>query len=421
MDKYIYGIDFGTTNSALAILDLGERKIIKVFTVPSLIFFPQKQNNRKYLKYFIGKEAISEYVDSEMNGRFLKSIKKILPQKKFAKANILTRSYKPEELVALIILELKNKADRFLGEKVTTAIIGRPVVFDENPIKDECAQIRLSKAAEIVGFKKIHFQMEPIAAAYAYEKNIKNQELVLVADFGGGTSDFTLMNLAPTSISKFNRGEDMIAKGGIYIGGDNFDSDIMWNIGTPHFGRGVKEKIDDQWLNLPNSYFLNICTWEKMNFLNSIKMRRAIGRSYVFSKRNQKVKNLMTLLDNNLGYMFFKEIEKSKIELTKEDIVCLMFQKLDINIREEIKIEEFSKVINPNLTKINNYLDSFLTKNGINSKDIDTVFMTGGTSLVRPLKNIIEDKFSKNKIRSGDNFNSVAIGLAYSFYLLNAN
>ncbi len=151
--------------------------------------------------------------------------------------------------------------------------------------------------------------------------------------------------LSPESIHQFDRQSDMIAKGGIYIGGDNFDSNIMWHKGTPHFGRGVQEKFDDKWLDLPLSYFTNICSWEKMNFLNSYKMLEAINRSYVFSGRNPKVKNLYNLLDKNLGYALFQKVEQSKIDLTQNDTANLQFNEHEIEINESISLAELSNQI----------------------------------------------------------------------------
>ena len=236
-----------------------------------------------------------------MEGRFMKSIKRVLPNRSFTHTQIAHKVFKAEDLVALIVGNLKQQADAFLGENIKSAVVGRPVIFDEKPEKDALAQERLSKAFKIAGFEQFYFQMEPIGAAFTYERQLKKTELVLVADLGGGTSDFTLMRLNPAAINNPNRQQDMLSKGGIYLGGDNFDSAIMWHRGTPNFGRGVKEKIDDQWLNLPISYFTNICSWEKMNFLNSIALRTAISRSYIFSGRDQRVENLKILIDKNLG------------------------------------------------------------------------------------------------------------------------
>ncbi|CAN1561499.1 MreB Actin-like ATPase involved in cell morphogenesis [Spirosomataceae bacterium] len=421
MQKYIYGIDFGTSNSALAILDTETREAVKLFTVPSLLFFQEPKERGQFTKVAVGQDAIDQYVQNRMNGRFMKSIKKVLPNKSFVDTRIGNRMYKAEDLVALILVHLKKLADDFLSEDIKTAVIGRPVVFDEAEDKDTLAQARLQKAAKIAGFEEIHFQLEPVGAAYTYERQIEKSELVLVADFGGGTSDFSLMRLDPAAKNLANRKSDIIGQGGIYIGGDNFDSDIMWHKGTPHFGRGVKEEFTPgKPLDLPLSYFQNICSWEKMNFLDTLRMKLNIEKSYQYSGKDYRVKNLQILISENLGYSFFKEIEKAKIMLTHENNAPLVFQKHGVEIDEKVSLSEFKdEIISQNLTKIEDYLDQFLEEKGIVKESIDVVFMTGGTSLIKPLNQIFKDKFGEDKLKSGDNFNSVAMGLAYSYLNMN--
>jgi hypothetical chaperone protein len=421
MQKYIYGIDFGTSNSALAILDLETRECIKLFTIPSLLFFQEPKAKGEFTQVSVGQEAIDKYVENRMNGRFMKSIKKVLPNKSFIDTRIGNKMYRAEDLVSFILIYLKKSADEFLGEDIKTAVVGRPVVFDENPEKDTLAQTRLEKAAKIAGFENIHFQLEPMGAAYTYEREIANNELVLVADFGGGTSDFSLIKLKPEGLSLPNKNQEIIGQGGIYIGGDNFDSDIMWHKGTPHFGRGVKEEFTPgKPLDLPLSYFQNICSWDKMNFLDTLRMKISIEKSYQFSGKNHRVKNLQILISENLGYSFFKEIERAKIGLTKDEEVGLTFHSNGIDIVENISLEDFkNEIIKENLSKIEGYLDQFLKDKKVDCKDIDVVFMTGGTSMIKPLKAIFENKFGKEKLTSGDNFNSVAMGLAYSYLNLN--
>ncbi len=421
MQKYVYGIDFGTSNSALAILDTETREAVKLFTVPSLLFFQEPKERGEFTQVAVGQDAIDLYVQNRMNGRFMKSIKKVLPNKSFVDTRIGNRKYKAEDLVALILIHLKKMGDAFLGENIKTAVIGRPVVFDEDSDKDALAQTRLENAAKIAGFEQIMFQLEPIGAAYTYERQIEKSELVLVADFGGGTSDFSLMRLNPEAKSLANRKSDIIGQGGIYIGGDNFDSDIMWHKGTPHFGRGVKEEFTPgKPLDLPLSYFQNICSWEKMNFLDTLRMKLSIEKSYQFSGKDFRVKNLQILVSENLGYSFFKEIEKAKIKLTHEEKAELVFENNGIEINEEVTLKEFKdEIIALNLSKIENYLDGFLEEKGVSINDIDVVFMTGGTSLIKPLNQIFKNKFGEGKLKSGDNFNSVAMGLAYSYLNIN--
>ncbi len=414
-NKYIYGIDFGTTNSTLAILDTNTNEVVKLFTTPSLLFFPEGDT----IVPFIGETAIENYIDCGMKGRFMKSIKKILPNHSFKDTEVNIKRFTAEELVSLVISNLTKQADAFLGEKITTAVMGRPVVFDEVPERDAIAEERLGKAAKLAGLENIVFQMEPIGAAFTYERKLEKEELVLVADFGGGTSDFTLMRLSPDSIGKANRKEDMIAQGGIYIGGDNFDASLMWDRGTPYFGKGLEyQSSPGKWLPLPASFFFNICSWEKMNFFDSYKIKNEVRAYYNLSGKKPQLKNLMSLIEHNLGYKMTQSIEKTKIELSHAPQSTFAFHEADIDFDEVITLADFQhKIIQKDLDKIDKYLTSFLEKYEIADNQIDTVFMTGATSMVKPLRTRFTERFGAEKVKSGDNFNSVAIGLAYSYSL----
>lgn len=412
MANFIYGVDFGTTNSALAILDIDKNEVVKVFTMPSVLFFPEFQDSASEFTYLTGHAAIEAYVASKSKGRLMKSIKSVLPMKGFTHTVIAGEAFRAEDLVSLIISAMKKQADEFLGQDITTAVIGRPVVFSEIDENEKTAQLRLEKAVSLAGFEKTYFQLEPIAAAYTYERSLEKEELVLVGDFGGGTSDFTLMELGART-----EDQKMIVQGGIYIGGDNFDSKLMWHKGTHHFGRGVKEKFYEKWLELPLSYFVNITTWAKMNFLNTARMKEAISKSYFQSGNNPKVKNLLTLVDKNLGYQLFQRVEQAKIGLTHSGSTLFSFKAEEIDFEEEVSLAEFEQeIIQEELQKIADYLDEFLAKNNTEDASIDSVFMTGGTSMVQALQKLFIAKFGQEKIKSGDNFNSVAMGLAYSYW-----
>ncbi len=418
MSKYIYGIDFGTSNSAISILDTETNEIIKTFNDASLIYFPQQISSRSPLEYFVGKIAVEKYVESEMQGRFMKSLKKILPKSSFTETRLYGKKITAEDLVCLILKYLKSQADTYINENVTKAIFGRPVVFDLKEEKDKLAQERLLRAAQMAGFDDVNFQMEPIAAAFTYERNIKKEELVLVADLGGGTSDFTLMKLGPDKIKNPDRKNDIIGQGGIYIGGDNFDSSIMWNKGTFHFGRGLTYRDFSNIVDVPKSFYLNICSWEKMNFFDSIRMQSNLKKFLHLTGNHPRFQNLVTLIKDNLGYAIFQSIEKTKIDLSDNEQIIFEFSKNGIEIKEPISIEEFSKeIIIEDLTKIQDYLLGFLEKSKVKADEIDTVFMTGGTSMVRPIKDFMIDLFGKEAIKSGDNFNSVVNGLSYSHVL----
>ncbi|MEJ5962024.1 Hsp70 family protein [Pedobacter immunditicola] len=421
MKNFLYGIDFGTTNSALSIYDEEKEEIVDTILIPSLIYFSNNPDNKRSNNYIVGESAISAYLSEGMDGRFIKSIKQILSKSSFTETRIQNKKYTASDLVALILKELKNRADLIIGQDCRKAIIGRPVFFDDdNTQKDTLAQTRLSKAAALAGFEEVRFQYEPIGAAFAYEKTLPHEERVLVADLGGGTTDFTYLVLDPAKSGSLNRRNDLMATGGIYIGGDSFDSAFMWEKGTPYFGKYTQyEATPGKKLTVPKSLYANICTWDKMNFFNGNRIKKDIENYYYFSGYDRQFKNLITLIDHNLGYSVFQAIENTKIGLSAKDISKFSYSNMDIDIDEDIEISQFEAIIDKDIQKIGNYLEEFMLENNIRATAIDSLFLTGGTSLVRAVQQLFERKFPHLIAKSGDNFTSVAKGLALSGYLFN--
>ena len=416
MKRFLYGIDFGTSNSALAIYDEDSKEIHSTIIIPSLIYFYHQLNDKNYV---VGEEAIAAYLNDGMKGRFIKSIKQILSRSSFTETRIHNKRYNASDLVAIILKELKSRADELIGQDCRKAVIGRPVFFDDDNIqKDILAQNRLNKAAEIAGFTEVRFQFEPIGAAFAYEKKLTKKENVLVADLGGGTTDFTYLVLDPAKVGSLDRKNDMMATGGIYVGGDSFDSAFMWEKGTPYFGKHTTyEATPGKVLTVPNSLFANICSWEQMNFFNGQRIKKDIEAYYYFSGNNPKFKNLITLIENNLGYSVFQAIEKTKITLSTANSSTFNYHKMDIRIEEEIPSADYEKIIKKDVDRISSYLNEFMLQHNINIKDIDSLFLTGGTSMVASIQQLFKTKFPHLTLNSGDNFKSVAKGLAYSGYL----
>ena len=419
MKRFLYGIDFGTTNSALAIYDEASKEIHSTIIIPSLIYFYQQPKAENDKNYVVGEEAISAYLNDGMKGRFIKSVKQILSRSSFTETRIHNRRYNASDLVAIILKELKDRADQLTGQDCGKAVIGRPVFFDDDDVqKDTLAQTRLNKAAEIAGFVDVRFQFEPIGAAFAYERTLAKKENVLVADLGGGTTDFTYLVLDPERAGNKNRKNDMMATGGIYIGGDSFDSAFMWEKGTPYFGKYTRyEATPGKVLTVPKSLFANICSWEQMNFFNGPRIKKDIEDYYYFSGKDRKFRNLITLIDHNLGYSVFQAIEKTKITLTNADSAMFSYHKMDIKIDEKVPLTAYEQIIAKDVNNIDSYLDEFMLQHRIDPKNIDSLFLTGGTSLVTSIQNLFKNKFPHVNLNSGDNFKSVAKGLAYSGYL----
>lgn len=419
MKRFLYGIDFGTTNSALAIYDEDSKEIHSTIIIPSLIYFYHQLNAHAEKNYVVGEAAISAYLNDGMKGRFIKSIKQILSRSSFIETRIHNRRYNASDLVAIILKELKSRADEIVGQDVGKAVIGRPVFFDDDNVqKDTLAQNRLNKAAEIAGFTEVRFQFEPIGAAFAYEQTLAKKEHVLVGDLGGGTTDFTYLVLDPAKVGSKDRKKDMMATGGIYVGGDSFDSAFMWERGTPYFGKNTTyEATPGKVLTVPKSLFANICSWEQMNFFNGQRIRKDIDDYYYFSGQDRDFKNLITLIENNLGYSVFQAIEKTKITLSNELKTRFAYRKMDIIIDEEISLVTYNQIIRKDVDRIAAYLEDFLKTNNIDVQKIDSLFLTGGTSMVASIQDLFKTKFPHITLNSGDNFKSVAKGLAYSGYL----
>jgi hypothetical chaperone protein len=412
MAKHIYGIDFGTSNSVLVALNTSTREIVKVNSQSSLIYFQDAQN------IFIGNEAIKKYISNNMKGRLLKSIKTLLPQSSFTFTYIYGKKYTAEDLVCLILEYLKAEADQYFGEEVTEVVLGRPVVFSEDKECDKLAEKRLLMAAKKAGFQKIWFQYEPIAAGFLYEHSLEKPELVLIGDFGGGTSDFTLMGLDRNKISLKDRRSDILKTGGLHIGGDDFDAEIMWNKVTPYFGYGVKYDSYGKMLDLPVHIFRTICEWEQMAFLKEGKIRKQLDNYYQYTNKNPALQRLMSLIDNNLGFSLFQTIEKSKINLSGKEKSEINFNQENIDIQEKLDLTEFNKFICEEVKKIDDFLSKFLEDASVRSDKIDHVFITGGTSCSNAVMEIFKKRFADEKIHRGDNFNSVAQGLALSYFYL---
>ena len=418
----IFGLDFGTTNSALSVNNGGRVEVIDVDehntvgkTLRSVIYFDEDK------EIFVGQKAIQEYIDNGAVGRFMQSIKSFLPDDRFDSTHINRRKYELDDLIAIILKRIKEKGDEYVGHEVSSVVMGRPVIFSENAEEDKLAEGRLRKAAEKAGFKDIRFQLEPIAAAFTFEETLSEGEekKVLIGDFGGGTSDFTILKSRGGSIrDASNRSKDVLAVGGIYIGGDTFDSKLMWEKVAKYFGKDAKIKSilteHEQWSEIPTSITHNLKNWHLIPQLRERKIRTYLKQITPYADDKRALENLYNLIEDNYGFMLFQAIEKAKIDLSSFDSSLIVFKECDLSIREAIKRAEFESIIVEDVAKISKCVDSVLKDAGVTEKNIDTVFITGGSSHIPCIRNLFIEKFGENKMRQKDAFTSVAYGLGLS-------
>lgn len=417
----IFGIDFGTSNSALSVAMDGKVTLLSVDrenpisnSLKSILYFSKEEGKSKT---FVGYEGVKEYIRNGAEGRYMQSIKTFLPDTSFTKTSINKHSYTLEELISIFFTVMKQKGQEIIDQEVTDLVLGRPVIFSEDKERDKIAQERLLRAAQIAGFKNISFQMEPIAAALAYENSLApgEEQIVLVGDFGAGSSDFTIYKAGKKSSTQTGREKDILSVGGVYIGGDLFDSEIMREKVAVYYGKDVRTKsmFSDNVFGLSTLVIRKLMHWHLIPQLRAPSTLSNIKELKVTAKFNDKklLNNLEYLIHANYGYLLFQSIEKTKCELSDRDESRIHFDDYRILIDEVLSRENFEGFIREKVAAIQACIDSTLSDAGLSAKDIDVVFLTGGSSYIPLIRNIFKNRMGAEKIRSADAFTSVAYGL----------
>ena len=415
MSTFIYGIDFGTSNSSITIWDVERRALVRDPRIAgvesSFLYFPYTTRREAPL---LGNEAKLRYVQDKMRGRFFQAVKTILPNRTFVETMVNNQSYGIEEIIAFPLRALKNRADAVTGQDVKRLVLGRPAVFSTIAEEDQLAEDRLKRGAQLAGFTEIRFQYEPIAAGFAYEARITKPERVLVGDFGGGTSDFTVVQLDPVRQGKVDRMGDILATGGLPTAGNKYDAATMWHKLTPLFGRNARYESWGKWLSVPDSLHRRICQWDQIVFLNNAKNLDLLWRLENSSDDPEAFRRFTALVKENQGFALFQVIEAAKIALTTGEVSPLTFTHPNIPIDEQLTLAEFNHNSADLTASIVGYLDLFLANAKIAPESIETVFLTGGTSLIPSLRQEFAQRFGAEKLRDGGEFTSVGEGLALS-------
>lgn len=414
-----FGIDFGTTNSALAVYQDEKVEVVDIDeysssgkTMRSVLYFDEEG------EVYVGQQAIAHYVNDGASGRFMQSIKTFLPSQSLEHTYVYGRRYEVSDLIAIILRRIKEKGEAYTGSVVDRVVLGRPVVFSQDPERDALAQKRLEEAGHKAGFKEIRFQLEPVAAALTFEETLSpgEERVVLIGDFGGGTSDFTVIRLRGGLCTKSERRSDVLSLGGVYIGGDAFDSQIMWDKITKYFGRDVKYRTmnGDAWIEMPISIVRTLCQWHLIPRLRERKVRETIRQIKYMTGSKEPIENLENLIADNLGFMLFQAIEKAKCELSSREHSLIAFKERSLIIREEIVRDEFERINQDNVQKLATCIYDVVKSSGLVPEQINSVFITGGTSHIPCIQKLFVERFGREKMQHMDAFTSVVHGLGAS-------
>ncbi len=428
MERFV-GLDFGTTNSSLAVLSRGRGAPSLVrfadgrggatTTFRSVLFFEEDVvNGRAGLRSCAGPEAIERYLGhASGNARLIQSLKSYLASSLFTSTSVFGRAHTLEDLVTQILRGIRRGAVDALGPPdavVRGAVVGRPVRFAnaDGEADEALALKRLTEALGRAGFEDVRFEYEPVGAACFYESTIDHDELVLIGDFGGGTSDFCLMRVGPGMRGVEGR-RRIVGTEGVGLAGDVFDSEIVHAVVSPRLGMGSEYRsfLDGKVLPVPPWIYAKLRRWHHLSFLKSRDTMRFLHEVRAQSLAPERIDALLHLIDYDLGYQLYRAVEGTKVALSSQPDALLAFTDPPVDLRETVRRADFERWISPSLDAIRGCIDRLLAKADVAPREVDRVFLTGGSSLVPAVRAIFAARFGAEKLRGGDELTSVAQGL----------
>ncbi len=423
----VVGIDFGTTNSSVA-LATGDAEVqLAAFSMlgedtpsfRSVIYLEQvkAENGARRVHSTTGPAAIEQYLEAEKKGRLIQSLKSYLASRTFTGTSIFGRHYTLERLVSPMLSDLREAAERQFGRPVRRALAGRPIRFvgAENDADDAYAVARLRGAFELAGFESVEFEFEPVAAAYSYESTLDHEELILIGDFGGGTSDFCLLRVGPGVRRRGRSAEDTLGISGVALAGDAFDARIVRKLVSPALGSdSLALSLNKTLPAVPAWIYSNLERWHYLSFLRTRDVMEILRGARLRALEPKKIQALSDLIEEDLGYQLHQAVQRVKFELSHADAAEFRFSDGSMDLRIPVTRADFEAWIANDLRAIEASVESLLTSCGIDPRQVDRVFLTGGTSFVPAVRRIFARRFGEDRVRSGNEFTSVARGLALS-------
>ncbi|GGP25841.1 Hsp70 family protein [Silvimonas amylolytica] len=405
------GIDFGTSNSTVGWVRPGAPLLLALEdgknTLPSMLFFNMEEDTVSY-----GRAALGEYLEG-YEGRLMRSLKSILGTGLMdLQTEVQGRSLSFKHILGHFVAELKRRAEASAGRGFDCAVLGRPVHFvDDNAAADQLAQDVLAEIARAHGLKHVEFQYEPIAAAFDYESTLSREELTLIVDIGGGTSDFSLLRLSPERARKTERLDDILANGGVHIGGTDFDKALSLSSIMPLLGYRSRLMNNSE---VPSSYYFNLATWHTINFVYTRKIWTELQDVFRDSGTETRavLDRLLNLIQRRTGHWLAMRAEETKIALSDSPTHRLALERIEDGLYHDIGRQDFEGAIDGQITRIEETVQQILTSAGLRADQVDTVFFTGGSSGVPLLRQRVAALLPAAKHVEGDLFGSIGAGLA---------
>lgn len=419
MIPHAVGIDFGTTNSTVAIAD--ETGRVESLSWPSatgpaevfrtaLTFWSEGRLPRATLHHVGGPQALERALSPDGHHRFIQSIKTYLATRSFSETRLYGQRFTIEALVSTFLghLTAENR-DQLLAPGLPV-VGGRPVVFAGGNPEEALAVARLTAAFAQAGLPQVDLAYEPLGAAYWYARNLARDETVLVADFGGGTSDFSVIRFTRDAGGRLDG--TPLAHSGVGVAGDTFDYRLVDNLISPQLGKGSHYRSFDKRLPFPAYVHAAFAQWHQLSWLKTPKTMAELKALMAVSDAPERVETLITFLEMDLGFELYRAISAVKLRLSDAEEARLDFDSAGVRLQATVTRRDFERFIAPDLSRIAASVDAALTAAGLAAADIDAVFMTGGTSYVPAVRQLFVERFGPKRLHTGNAFQSVASGLA---------
>jgi hypothetical chaperone protein len=407
------GIDFGTSNSAMAwAAPGGSARLIPLegaaTAMPTAVFY-----NSEDLSTHFGRDAVAQYLEGT-EGRLMRSLKSLLGSPLLLETTVVNhRQVSFQDIIATFLATLRERAAQALGAAPTRVVMGRPVHFvDDDPARDALAEASLLQAAQAVGFTDVSFQLEPIAAALDYERRLDRESTVLVVDLGGGTSDFTVVRLGPERMQHADRAQDVLATTGVHIGGTDFDHKLSLEQVMPLLGY---RHIGPQGREVPSRIFFDLSTWHLIHWLyqpRAIAQAQELWSNYADARLHQR---LMRVLQQRHGHHIAHEVEQAKIRCSQGDAdTTVDLAYVEAGLSAPMTVAAMQAHLHSLLARTVACARECVLQAGVADGALDAIYLTGGSSALRPFQRALQAEFAGVPLVEGDLFGGVASGLVYS-------
>ncbi len=421
----VVGIDFGTTNSSIALATGNSQVRLASFAARgeeslsyrSVLYLEhvKRAGGAQHTRSWSGPAAIEHYLEAEDKGRLIQSLKSHLSSRTLTGTEIFGHRYTLEDLISRMFSDLRQHAEQQFGMPIRYAMVGRPVHFvgAETEQDDAYAVSRLQDAFKVAGFESVDFELEPVAAAFSYESTLDHDELILIGDFGGGTSDFSLLRVGPGVRRRGRTPRDLLGNSGLGMAGDAFDARIVRKLISPALGLDSHARSLNKILPaVPAWIYANLERWHYLSFLRTRNVMEILKSARIRALEPEKIEALILLIEEDLGYQLHQAVQRVKFELSRADHAEFLFSDGAMNLRIPVSRGTFEKWIEDELRAIEVCIDSLLLNSGVSPREVDRVFLTGGSSFVPAVRRIFVNRFGDDRIRGGNEFTSVAHGLA---------